>query len=79
MTSDKRNFIIVGGGLAGAKAAEALRDNGFDGKIVLYAAEGRRPYDVRRCRRSTSRARRHYPTSPSTRPTGTANTTSVSG
>ncbi|MEB3981370.1 FAD-dependent oxidoreductase [Mycobacterium sp. 663a-19] len=38
-------FVIVGGGLAGAKAAEALRDNGFDGQIVLFAEEEHLPYE----------------------------------
>ncbi|OLP01105.1 FAD-dependent oxidoreductase [Mycolicibacterium porcinum] len=38
-------FAIVGGGLAGAKAAEALRDNDFDGHIVLFAAEDQLPYE----------------------------------
>ena len=38
-------FIIVGGGLAGAKAAEALRDNDFDGHIALFAAEEHLPYE----------------------------------
>ena len=38
-------FIIVGGGLAGAKAAEALRDNGFGGTLVLFAAEDHLPYE----------------------------------
>lgn len=38
-------FAIVGGGLAGAKAAEALRDNDFDGHVVLFAAEDRLPYE----------------------------------
>ncbi len=38
-------FVIVGGGLAGAKAVEALRDNDFDGKIILYAAESYLPYE----------------------------------
>ena len=38
-------FIIVGGGLAGAKAAEAMRDNDFDGHIVLFAAEEHLPYE----------------------------------
>ena len=32
-------FIIAGGGLAGAKAAEALRDKDFDGHIILFAEE----------------------------------------
>ncbi|MHB1597195.1 MAG: NAD(P)/FAD-dependent oxidoreductase [Streptosporangiaceae bacterium] len=38
-------FIIVGGGLAGAKAAEALREQGFGGRIVLACEEDIRPYE----------------------------------
>lgn len=38
-------FVIVGGGLAGATAVEALRDNGFDGQIILFAEESRLPYE----------------------------------
>jgi 3-phenylpropionate/trans-cinnamate dioxygenase ferredoxin reductase subunit len=38
-------FVIIGGGLAGAKAAEALRDKGFDGEIVLFGAERHLPYE----------------------------------
>jgi transketolase C-terminal domain/subunit/NADH dehydrogenase FAD-containing subunit len=38
-------FVIVGGGLAGAKAAEALRAQGFDDRIVLAAEEDTRPYE----------------------------------
>ncbi|HEU5393001.1 MAG TPA: FAD-dependent oxidoreductase [Streptosporangiaceae bacterium] len=38
-------FVIAGGGLAGAKAAEALRDQGFGGRIVLAAEEDVRPYE----------------------------------
>jgi 3-phenylpropionate/trans-cinnamate dioxygenase ferredoxin reductase component len=38
-------FVIVGGGLAGAKAAEALRDQGFEGDIVLVTDELERPYE----------------------------------
>lgn len=38
-------FAIVGGGLAGAKAAEALRDNDFDGHVVLFSAEDQLPYE----------------------------------
>jgi len=39
------SFVIVGGGLAGAKAAEALRNNDFDGHIVLFAEEEQLPYE----------------------------------
>jgi 3-phenylpropionate/trans-cinnamate dioxygenase ferredoxin reductase subunit len=37
--------VIVGAGLAGAKAAEALRAEGFDGRIVLIGAESELPYE----------------------------------
>jgi 3-phenylpropionate/trans-cinnamate dioxygenase ferredoxin reductase subunit len=38
-------FVIVGGGLAGAKAAETLREEGFDGPVVLLADEAEQPYE----------------------------------
>jgi 3-phenylpropionate/trans-cinnamate dioxygenase ferredoxin reductase subunit len=38
-------FVIVGGGLAGAKAAETLRAEGFDGEVVLFSSEPERPYE----------------------------------
>ena len=38
-------FVVVGGGLAAAKAAEALRANDFDGHIVLIAEEDHLPYE----------------------------------
>jgi 3-phenylpropionate/trans-cinnamate dioxygenase ferredoxin reductase component len=38
-------FVIIGGGLAAAKAAEALRANDFDGHIVLVAEENHLPYE----------------------------------
>ena len=37
-------FVIVGASLAGAKAAETLRTEGFDGRLVLIGAEPERPY-----------------------------------
>ena len=43
--SDARTFAIVGAGLAGAKAAEALRADGVDEHIVLLGAEAHRPYE----------------------------------
>ena len=42
-TSD--TFVIVGAGMAGGKAAETLREEGFDGRIVLVGAEPHRPYE----------------------------------
>jgi NADPH-dependent 2,4-dienoyl-CoA reductase/sulfur reductase-like enzyme len=38
-------FVIAGASLAGAKAAETLREEGFDGEIVLLGAETERPYE----------------------------------
>ncbi|MGI5256484.1 NAD(P)/FAD-dependent oxidoreductase [Streptomyces angustmyceticus] len=38
-------FIIAGAGLAGAKAAEALRTEGFDGPVLLLGEERERPYE----------------------------------
>jgi len=37
-------YVIVGASLAGAKAAEALRDSGYDGRVVLIGTEPARPY-----------------------------------
>jgi 3-phenylpropionate/trans-cinnamate dioxygenase ferredoxin reductase component len=41
----KPNFIIVGGGMAGAIAAQTLREEGFDGKITLLGQELHAPYE----------------------------------
>ncbi|HEY1775650.1 MAG TPA: FAD-dependent oxidoreductase [Solirubrobacteraceae bacterium] len=41
----KSTFVIVGASLAGAKAAQELRERGFDGRIVLVGAELERPYE----------------------------------
>jgi 3-phenylpropionate/trans-cinnamate dioxygenase ferredoxin reductase component len=38
-------YVIVGAALAGAKAAETLREEGFDGRVVLLGAEDERPYE----------------------------------
>jgi 3-phenylpropionate/trans-cinnamate dioxygenase ferredoxin reductase component len=43
--TDARTFIIVGASLAGAKAAQTLRDEGFDGKVILLGDEPVRPYE----------------------------------
>ncbi|MGW6694436.1 NAD(P)/FAD-dependent oxidoreductase [Rhodococcus sp. NPDC054953] len=43
--SATRTFVIVGGGLAGARLAEELRGKDFDGSIVLFCAEERLPYE----------------------------------
>ena len=40
-----RTFVIAGASLAGAKAAETLREEGFDGRVVLIGDEPERPYE----------------------------------
>ncbi|MFI8086194.1 NAD(P)/FAD-dependent oxidoreductase [Kitasatospora sp. NPDC086009] len=40
-----RPYVIVGASLGGAKAAEALREAGHQGDIVLIGAEHERPYE----------------------------------
>ena len=44
MTIDQTH-VIVGASLAGAKAAETLRTEGFDGRLVLVGTEDERPYE----------------------------------
>jgi 3-phenylpropionate/trans-cinnamate dioxygenase ferredoxin reductase subunit len=43
--SNPSTFVVVGASLAGAKAAEALRAEGFDGRLVLVGEEPQRPYE----------------------------------
>src|SRR4051812_5953316 len=43
--AERQTFVIVGAGLAGAKAAEALRTEGFEGRLVLIGAENELPYE----------------------------------
>jgi 3-phenylpropionate/trans-cinnamate dioxygenase ferredoxin reductase subunit len=40
-----RTVIVVGASLAGLHAAEALRDQGFDGRLIIVGDELHRPYD----------------------------------
>jgi len=42
---DTRRFVIVGAALAGAKAATALREEGFEGRVVLIGSEDELPYE----------------------------------
>jgi 3-phenylpropionate/trans-cinnamate dioxygenase ferredoxin reductase component len=44
MSSDQTH-VIVGASLAGAKAAETLREEGFEGRVVLVGSEEERPYE----------------------------------
>jgi apoptosis-inducing factor 3 len=43
--ADKRTFVILGGGAAGNAAAQKLRQEGFQGRLVLISKESRLPYD----------------------------------
>jgi 3-phenylpropionate/trans-cinnamate dioxygenase ferredoxin reductase component len=43
--SSKQTHVIVGASVAGAKAAETLRSEGFEGRVVLVGAEAKRPYE----------------------------------
>ena len=45
MSGEGQTFVIVGASLAGAKAAETLRTEGFAGRIVLIGEDTERPYE----------------------------------
>ncbi|EME99811.1 FAD-dependent oxidoreductase [Streptomyces mobaraensis NBRC 13819 = DSM 40847] len=45
MVDANQTFVIVGGGLAGAKAAETLRAEGFTGRVILIGDERDHPYE----------------------------------
>jgi NADPH-dependent 2,4-dienoyl-CoA reductase/sulfur reductase-like enzyme len=45
MSEAPSSVVIVGGGLAGAKTAEALRNKGFDGRVILFGTEEQLPYE----------------------------------
>ena len=40
-----QTYAIVGASLAGAKAAQVLRERGFDGRVVLVGTESELPYE----------------------------------
>src|SRR5205814_7595920 len=42
---DARTFVILGAGAAGTAAAQALREFGFRGRVVLVTADRGEPYD----------------------------------
>ncbi|MDP9185139.1 MAG: FAD-dependent oxidoreductase [Actinomycetota bacterium] len=44
-SQDDRTFLIVGASLAGAKAAETLRAEGFAGHVILLGEEPELPYE----------------------------------
>jgi 3-phenylpropionate/trans-cinnamate dioxygenase ferredoxin reductase component len=45
MSADEQTFVIVGASLAGGKAAETLRQEGFTGRVVLVGEETEPPYE----------------------------------
>ncbi|NEB73989.1 oxidoreductase [Streptomyces sp. SID14478] len=45
MVDADQTFVIVGGGLAGAKAAETLRSEGFTGRVIIIGDERDHPYE----------------------------------
>lgn len=44
--AEPRRIVIVGTGLAGASAAGALREQGFDGEVLLVGEQRHRPYEL---------------------------------
>jgi len=40
-----RDVVVVGGGLAGYRFAQTLRETGYDGKLTIVSDEEHRPYD----------------------------------
>jgi 3-phenylpropionate/trans-cinnamate dioxygenase ferredoxin reductase component len=45
MAERRADVLIVGGGLAGASCAEGLREDGFDGSVLLVGREPLPPYE----------------------------------
>ncbi|MGW2180323.1 FAD-dependent oxidoreductase [Streptomyces sp. NPDC001732] len=45
MSADSRRLVIVGASLAGLRAAQALRQEGFTGSLTLIGDEPHAPYD----------------------------------
>lgn len=42
---DNRTLVVLGAGAAGTSAVEKLRQEGFQGKVILVSAEEKLPYD----------------------------------
>ena len=47
--ANSKSYVIIGGGAAGAYAAEGMREAGFTGRITLISAEAEVPYDRPNC------------------------------
>ena len=43
--ASRERVVLIGGGLTTARAAESLREAGFDGEVVVLAEERRLPYE----------------------------------
>ncbi len=43
--TDVATVVVIGGGMAGLRTAEALRANGYDGRLLLLSNESRPAYD----------------------------------
>ena len=43
--ASRERVLLIGGGLTTARAAESLREAGFDGEVVVLAEERRLPYE----------------------------------
>jgi NADPH-dependent 2,4-dienoyl-CoA reductase/sulfur reductase-like enzyme/nitrite reductase/ring-hydroxylating ferredoxin subunit len=43
--ADQRTFVILGAGAAGNMAAQTLREDGFQGRVLMVNAENSLPYD----------------------------------
>ncbi|NUT98597.1 MAG: FAD-dependent oxidoreductase [Saccharothrix sp.] len=44
--AEPQRIVIIGSGLAGASAAGALRERGYDGDLVVYGRERHEPYEL---------------------------------
>src|ERR1700757_3310591 len=46
MSTDRqlKHVVVVGAGVAGTRAAEALREDGYDGGLTIVGAERQAPY-----------------------------------
>src|SRR3954454_11844103 len=45
MPDEQLPVVVIGGGLAGGKTVEQLRENGYNGGLVLLTAEQHLPYE----------------------------------
>ena len=78
-TAAQQTFLFVGAGLAGAKTAEALRADGFTGRIVLLGEETEHPYNRPPLSKDHLKVSRRRTKSTSTPSTGTPSTASSCG